>query len=416
MTRSKLILIGLLAALPVFGVTALVQAHDGHSHDSSTVREGQVVNRTHFSSGRDVTMAGEVDGDMFCAGQTVTISGRVKGDVICAGQTVRISGTVDGDVRLAAQTATIEGTVGGSLSVAAENARLERDASVARDFSVVATGLMSAGTVGRDLYVTADTATVDGPVARDVGGQTDRLILAGGARVGGAVSYVSDRDLQRDAGAEVGGRVSRQIPERQEDSGAAVWGPIRLFGAVSLLLTALFLVLLVPGVFHAVAGRARRSLGLTVLTGLIAAIVAPVLIIALMLTVVGIPLGLFLLAVWLVLLFLSGPFAAYLAGRLVLRDSTNAVVIMLTGALLLVVLYQIPIINVLTMVAVVWFGVGMILRSLWRLRRRPQYDMAPADDMDISQRPGAPTVEGVTDGEVEPAPAAPKRRSKTPKS
>lgn len=378
MTRSKLLIIALLTALPVLGWTLSAQAHGGRTHDQRTITEGRVVGSTLFVSGQQISMGGEVEGDMFCAGQDVTITGRVEGDVICAAQDVRISGTVTGDVRVLAQTVTVSGDVEGSLSAAAQIVRLEADSRVGRDISAAATEVITAGAIGRDLRVTADSLRVDGQVGRDVEAEADRLSLGSGGRVGGDFRYQSPAELRRDQAAQVAGRISRDDQPAERDGHAGLAAALGLYLFVAMLLTSMALVLLIPAVFHSVSGRALGSPGKTALIGFTASILMPLLIVTLMLTLVGLPLGLLLLAVWLVLLFLSGPFAAYLLGRWLLRNGrykANALVIMLAGGGLLLALYLVPVLNLAVGLVAVWFGLGSILYSLGSLWRGPRYDM-----------------------------------------
>jgi hypothetical protein len=102
----------------------------------------------------------------------------------------------------------------------------------------------------------------------------------------------------------------------------------------------------------------------------------PFLIILLMVTVIGIPLGLLLGLGWLLTLFLAGPFAAYLLGRLIWRGQPNRIWVMLLGSVILLLAYLVPILGGLVVLAVGIVGTGMILQSLYRHFPRPAY--APA--------------------------------------
>ena len=114
---------------------------------------------------------------------------------------------------------------------------------------------------------------------------------------------------------------------------------------------------------------------LAVLVGLIAGIVMPFIAILLFITVLGIPLGLLLLVAWALIVMLSGAFAAYYLGRVVWRSQTNAIFTMLFGALIVVVLLLIPIINVIVWMLAGWYGSGVILIALKNHTVVPHYDM-----------------------------------------
>lgn len=327
MTGLQKLLFGLACAVVVtLGTVATVSAHTGHGHDQTDITKGQVVNQTLFVSGEKISMDGEVEGDMFCIGQDVVISGRVQGDVICAAQRISITGTVEGSVRVAAQDITLGGSIGRSLAAAGEVVRLERDSRVARDASVAATRLTTLGTVGRDLYTAVDSINQQGKVGRDT--------------------------------------VTRQDPATRDMPVA-----LRILGGLSLLVMALLLTWLAPRLLRKGGDLLYDRPARVVLTGLVVSFAVPVAVFVLMVSVIGIPLAILLLAAWLVVLLLSAPFVAYGLGRILLRGHTkNDLVYALAGAAVLLLLYNLPVANVLTFFAVIWAGSGMLLLMLWSWR------------------------------------------------
>lgn len=386
--KRRLPLLGLALGVSLAGWTAVAQAHGGPSGDRTHIDEGQVVNSTLFVAGRDLQMAGEVEGDYICAGQNVVISGRVQGDVICAAQNIRLTGTVDGDVRLMTQTAALTGPIAGSLSVAAQSVNIEASATVARDVSLAATDGTMNGTVGRDVQVVADQLTIANTVGRNVRASVDNLELTSGARVAGDISYTSDRDLRRDPAAQVAGTVDRHDqPVESGDSGGsnAWWSVIWLLMLLSLLATAMILVWLLPRQFQRMADVAWRQPALAVLVGFMASILMPAVVLVLALTVFGLPLAFLIGVLWLLILFLSGPVAAFLLGRLLLRNQRQPWMMMLIGGALLAVLYSIPLLNVAVATAVIWVGSGTILLTfLERVRMRPKTKLEEQSDAHAS--------------------------------
>jgi hypothetical protein len=85
-------------------------------------------------------------------------------------------------------------------------------------------------------------------------------------------------------------------------------------------------------------------------------------------TVIGIPLALLFGLIWLVIVLLSGVFAAYLLGELILRGRTNPIWTMLLGAAILILLSFVPFLDILVSLLSLWFGLGTILQQVPRLR------------------------------------------------
>ncbi len=375
--RRKPLIIGLVTILTLLlGWTATAQAHSTRSGDYTKVSEGEIVRTSLFVGGRQIDIAGEIEGDLFCAGSSVTITGRVQGDVICAAQSIRISGTVDGDVRLVSQDALISGSVGGSMTVVAQRVELQANGQVERDVSAFASDVFLFGDVGRDVEANARSLTIDGEVGRDVDAHTETLSLNSASSVAGNVTYPAKAELRRDPAAIISGRISRDAAEpaqnRQFSSGFGVVLGVGLF--VAMLATTLLLVLLAPKFFEAVSAAGLQSLGKTILVGLAISLAAPVVITALMLSVVGIPLAILLTLVWCIMLFMSGPIAAFMTGRLLLRQRRTTVVkTMLVGSFAVLILYLVPIINVITVILVIWSGVGAaVLLALGQYRSKKQ--------------------------------------------
>jgi hypothetical protein len=369
---TKILTMGALTTAVLFGWATVVHAQSFRSGDNMTVAAGETVNSTLFVVGKSIDIAGTVNGDVFCGGQNVTVTGHVTGDVICGGQSVRISGTVDGDVRVAGQNVTIGGTVKHNLTAFGQTITTESDSSVEGDVSAAGQDTVLNGSISRDLAIASGTVTVNGKVGRNVQGNAEHLSLGKDAQIAGSVTYTSTNDLKKDGNAQVAGKITHHAVKPKTDNNRG--GRIALFVIwlfVSMLLLALALVLLMPQTFQRAASATLQHPGMVFLTGLVASIVAPIAIVILFATVIGIPLAILALLAWLVLLIASGPFSAYLVGRLIWQDKgDNAIWIMLTGAAVLVVVYFIPILGFIIMLLAMWFGLGTILWQVGHMQRQ----------------------------------------------
>jgi cytoskeletal protein CcmA (bactofilin family) len=382
MKRAKLWgILGLFVAPLVLGV-GLARAQAVRTGDNTTVAAREVIDSSLYAAGRTIDIAGEVNGDVFCVGQNVTVSGTVRGDVVCAGQTVHISGTVEGDVRAAGQNVVIGANVKGGLTVGAQSFTLENGATIARDATIGGDTAVLNGSVGRDVVIGSAQTTLSQNVGRNVKATVEHLNITGRATIGGELSYTSRNKADIATGAEVAGRTTRYKPqaEKQSDYGKVFnfgFG-MGLYAVLSLLIVALALVLLFPHAFDAASVVALRDPFKTFLWGLGASFVAPVLIIGLLVTVIGIPLGLLVLLAWLLVVMLSGPFFGYAIGRLIWREQKHAVLTMLVGSLIVLFAYLVPVIGAFMLLAALWFGSGMVLRTVFHRTPKPHYTPRPS--------------------------------------
>lgn len=389
MKRIKLLLIGILAAVPILTGVSVAQAHSFHSGDNVTISRNETVDHTIFAAGRTIDIAGKVNGDVFCAGQNITLSGTITGDVICAGQNVRIAGQVNGDVRVAGQNVTVGGTITRNLSAAGQTVSLEAGAKVSGDVSIGGQDATLNGAVGRDLAIGSTTATLNSIIGRDVQSAGQNLTLGSDAKVAGNITYTSKNTLDRGEGSQVAGKITRNEPKQREQGNRigsiirmSVWAA--LYMLIALMLAAVVLVLVMPRVFHSATDVAVKRPGKTLLVGFIASLVMPIVIALLMFSIIGIPLGILVLVGWLFASLLASTFSAYYVGRLLLSDATNAVGIMALGTLVLLLLYFVPILGAIVWIFALWFGLGTILLQANRLPK-PRYNIAAIEASPVTK-------------------------------
>jgi len=380
MKRVILALLLPIVALFVFAV-ATANAQTFRSGDTTSVAATETIDGSAFIAGSTVDVAGTIKGDLYCAGQTVTITGRVEGDVLCAGQTITLAGMVTGDARIAGQTISLTGDIEGSLSAAGQTATLGGTSKVGRDALFLGQSVTVVGPVERDLTIASGSTVINAKVGRNLAAEVETLTLGANADVKGSVDYIAPTNLSRSHGANVDGKIT--YTERKVERRADVAAGFNLAGAIMwwlmLVVSALIFALLFPRELHRTTEPSVGSFPqvlLAVAVGLIAGIVMPIAILLLMATVFALPFALVLLVAWVLILAVSGAFAAYYLGRVIWRTQTNAILTTLIGAAVIATALAVPVLNVLAWFLVVWYGSGAVLIQLKRMAAVPHYDMA----------------------------------------
>jgi len=378
--RTK-VLGGLVTGLFVMALGGIASAHSFLTGSNVNTGEKQNINHSLFIAGETINVSSEVDGDVFCAGQTVNISGTVHGDVICAGQTVVVTGKVDGDVRLAGQTVTLSSPVAGNATIGGQAFTLTDNGSIRKDLTVGSSDVTLNGDVGRDVALGSVTANLDGIVGRNVIGSVEHLNLDRQAHIRGSLKYTSANKLHKSANAKVDGTVSRIIPKTHASKRGAVFGfSVRwfLYWLLALAALALAVALVIPRQLDNAIQSSLPWPWKPLLVGLVASVVVPLCIIVIGITVVGLPIAIIILLIWLVIELLSLAYSAYYIGRLLLRQSAAPLLIALAGAAVLATLLFIPFIGVLVLVLACWTGQGLILLSMRKHLHKPVFVLAPA--------------------------------------
>jgi len=363
--------LGILSALAFVGVAS---AQSFRSGDTITVPSNETVNSMLFAGGNNINIAGTVNGDVYCAGQTVTISGTINGDVFCAGQTIVVSGKIDGDTRLAGNTVTLSNSVTGSATIGTQTLVIDKNAKISRDLLGGANSLTINGEVGRDMLAGSTNIIVNGKIARNLKGGAENITIGSSGYIGGNVEYIGQNDPVVSSGGKIVGTITRTTPKNERT--ASTYAPIAftvgffIYGLIAMMIVALVLIGLFPRIFNEAVEGTMKKPGMTFLTGLVAAVVVPILVGLLLVSFVGIPLAILVLLVWFVVMIISGPFTAYLLGKLLLPKAKQPVGIMALGAAVLFVSYFIPIIGFFTLFAAYLFGMGMVLnRARWMTLR-----------------------------------------------
>lgn len=319
----------------------------------------------------------DVASDLFYWGQSATLTGRLLDNVFAGGQFVSLEGgTVGGDLFAFASQVTIDGEVLGDVYAFTSQIRVAEDAVIHGNLTAFAGTLQIHGTV-RGHVLGAGGGTV---IAGDVGAvdiEAGGLTVTETARVRGTLAYESNAEADIAEQAQIDGEVqwsrADEDDEDAEDEAAAGIG----FWSVAWTLWRYVSALLVGTVLLLVGGQAvrqpARSLGQRPASGLgfgfVVAVVFPVACLAAMVLIVTLPLGVFGLVVYGLLLFLSGLVAAQFLGGWVLRrlrggvEPSEYAALALGLALLLLVAF-IPYLGFLIRLVAVILGLGGIYLAL----------------------------------------------------
>ncbi|HEY6748860.1 MAG TPA: polymer-forming cytoskeletal protein [Mycobacteriales bacterium] len=232
------------------------------------------------------------------------------------------------------------------------------------------------GTVNGSLTAFDAPVTISGTVTGDVVVFNGRVELTGEAKVTGDV--VSQDDPIVASGATIGGETRRVQTDVNWDgfgwAGRLAWW---FAVSVSTLLIGLALLWLIGRGATRIADTGRTRIGPSIGWGLLAFFGLPVLAIIALVTIVGIPLGLGVLAALALIYTLGYGAAAWIIGRRILRAGTPWVVAFLLGWAILRVLALIPIVGGLIWFAAVVFGLGALTVTIWRARSTAQTSTAP---------------------------------------
>ena len=267
----------------------------------------------------------DIFGDLYIAGGVVTINGNVQEDLVVSGGMVSVYGDVAGDLRVAGGTVSIYGNVGDDVLVAGGKVDIGKGS-----------------VVGGSLMAGAAILTVDGVITEEIRGGMGMFLLNG--TVNGDVIVTIEDSINISEAAKIGGDfkysalIETKIPENVV-AGEVSFNKFerenileqltylffihKALSYLSALLILLLFVVFAPRILTKSAALTKGNLLKSFGVGLLALIAVFVGSLILMITVVGVPLGLMLLVSFVFILFLSKIFVSSWLGSYFLNAKKN---------------------------------------------------------------------------------------------
>jgi len=381
--------ITLLAALITITILAAAPANaaDVRQGNNLVIPAGEVVNDDLYLFGSGIKIDGSVNGDVIAFGDRIAVNGPVNGNFNGAANYITVKGKVQDSVRAAASAIDIDSSIGGDLVAAASQVDITTAGSVGRDFLPAAGTVNVDGPVGKDIRGSAGDLIINSSVGGNVHIECRTLKLEPSASIAGNLTYKSENKAEQDAGAKVGGQTQQIVPPppQPSPSGEATgrmvgWATsaivifivimlfiIALLKYVAALLTGIIFILLarkyIPGLIETLKSKPWPCLGY----GALFLFLVPVAIFIAFMSIIGIPLGLAALALYILAVYLGHIFMALFIGRWMLRQHSNNTSIgpmigaLALGLLAVYIVALIPLIGCLSDLAAILFGLGAFI-------------------------------------------------------
>jgi cytoskeletal protein CcmA (bactofilin family) len=347
-------------------------ALDRRQGEFVTVAANETVDDTLVATGNTVVVEGVVNGDLLVFAQTLEVRGNVRGDVVSLAKRTVVSGTVEGRIFNCSRSMELDGELGHSLYNWGQSLRVDRRAHVGE--GIVAGGDISLeGEVKRSATLYGEV-NVSGTVGRDLtlaGGRLGSLVLTNTARVGGDLTArVRElKDVQIADGASISGKRDIQLRVRENRFTSPRFYLHQVLWLAAAMLVGWLGLALFPGFFQActqAVGSGWRSLGLGL--GVLAAI--PVVIVLAAITLVGFPISLMLLALYVAAIYLAKLWVGAFLGRILLKPAITAkrdwLLRLLVGLIILTIVGFIPYLGGLVRLVVVCLGLGAFAWQLYQ--------------------------------------------------
>ena len=329
-------------------------------------------NRVHqgdyFAWGKSVEISGTVNGDVYLFGEQIVIDGMVNGDVLACGGSIDISGCVLGNVRALAGQLLLSGAVGSSVTAVSGNVQLASSAAVGGSVVAVAGNGDFAGKIQSGATFIASNLRIAAQIQKGVIGYVGHMRIASRAHIAGDVEYQSSTPALIDEGATIEGTLTHH-PSFFHELIKGTWIQKLLVGSKVVALLMNFFYSLVIGMillkfFPKNLDSALKSLaqtpGKALGYGLVLLVVLPLVSLVLLMTILGIPFALTLIAFNIIGLYTAKLYSICFASNWAFRSflKPNRIPSLCLGLIVYFCMTAIPFFGVCVALVSMLFGLG----------------------------------------------------------
>ena len=373
-----------------------------------------------FKAGENVSVNQEQDDDVYLAGETININAPVQGDLIAAGNELRIrdsimqdalvaggeiwlSGIVNDDVRTAAGKITIDAEIGDDLVIFGGDVLITKNAVIKGNLIVFAGEIDIEGDVIGDSRITAGSIRVNGSLGGEAILRTDDLwfdgiiegesiLTADSFQIGNNAKFLDDvRYWTEDGEIDFGESLENARAEYDEGLQSEEHDfPIEFIGVASfgfwlfyILSAFLAIILLNFGfrkLFSESAGQLKDNPSKSLGYGLIFLFGIPLIVGLSFLIIIGIPLGLMLLCLYIFSLLFGHLVGSLMAAHYLNNRNHNSwnfwtlSILALGIAVIIRLVTFLPILGLIISIFIIAASYGALILSL--LQRRAGDEIA----------------------------------------
>jgi cytoskeletal protein CcmA (bactofilin family) len=363
---TKFILIAAAILMPIIGFAATK-----NNSDSIFVASDETITGNLMAAAESVVIDGTISGDLIAAGSSITVNGRIEGDIIAIAQSIVINGEVGGNVRIIGNYININGLIARNLNAFGSEVLVGENTKVGWDVLIGAVSARTSGNIGGSIDAYVQKIFINGRIGKNVNvkiyknNSLDNLVIDKAAIINGDLNYSSDRQLALQE-SNVAGQINFRQTESKEGNALAIWAWSRVFSILSMILLGLILVFALPKQVNNIIELTKKKYLKSTLIGMIVLMIIPVLSFLLLFTIIGIPLSLVLMCLWLAGIFIAKTLAALMVGDLIIKDvlkNKNAHLFwsLLLGVLILSLLFSLPWFGWLLRIITIFLALGSIL-------------------------------------------------------
>lgn len=307
-----------------------------------------------------------IDGCLAALGNIVNISGNVDGISFVLGDNVNLTGATE-YLFLFGNTTNLDTYISKDSFILGSSINIESENILGRDSFILAETVSLSGQARRDVVITAETVKIhDAIISGDIRINADKIIISGDTKILGTLSYYDNTNIDTANTVVVSNVDIMPSPIENEDITKNTF--MQKFNnkvySLGTIIVAIVIITFITPIFNKLDNTLANNLSIgeilkTALIGFLILCMTPVIVIVLLCTVVGIPIGLIILILYIVGIWLSTAFAGYVLVKGMLKNKKiPAAIIAIIGLILMTLLGYLPIVGGIIKFILLVFGMG----------------------------------------------------------
>lgn len=378
-TLTKISLVALTGALvllarPVQAITEaelepqapaiLVKSADRLVDNESLEQVESVYLKT---SKHDISFKKQINGDAICASSTrCVIDGVIEDDALIAAMTVEIRGEIKGDVRAAANELVIEtgAKIAGNVSIFAPKLTIKKGVKIGKDAILMGDIVRVEGRVDRDVVMVGEENYIDGQIGRNAEIRSSKHTrVSNMAKITGSLHNVSvSKDI---ASAVIGGEFRHEEAKSTTKQRGGVLSSLIWSLSIGTLL--IVVTIFRPRYFQEFSRERFKLINVFYIgIGYSALIGLPMGAVLMMMTIIGIPVAVLAMMLWMLMTLLAIPVAIYYLtnNALVAFDKTNEPLAIVLGVIIYALINTVLVLSIVVNLVLVGLGAGLFIKLL----------------------------------------------------
>ena len=363
-------LLAALLAPPAFALPRAVRETRFHVPRDQELADAQ------FVQAGEALVEGTCGDDLFLVADTFKLAGTCANDLWAIGGQMTLAGRVADHARVGGKQIEVSGSVDRGLLAAGNTIHLATGSVVRGGALLIGDSVTLSGAVADGLRIYANQCTLAGEVSGTVHLTASDVVVMPGAHIAGDLQYTAPQALVLDPRVRLDGRLLRvtapaDTPAEAVPLGAQLATQALLMGGAWL--AGLLLLAVFPGFAGRSVAAVRAGPARCGLAGVIGFALIPLMVLAGVLTVVGLPAALLLALFAGSLAYLGKVVVAMALGAGLMRARgpqpfSRASSAMLTGLIPLYAIGLVPLAGGTVSLLATLLGFGALLQALWRPR------------------------------------------------